>query len=63
MLIRVIYSDGKFDMIRPQLLDKLLNEKKVTSFMRSGGWATIGRDHIRKNRQIHNYEGMERRAS
>ena len=62
MLIRVIYNDGKFDLIKPQLLNKLLNEKKLTSFKRSGGWATVGRDPLRKNRLVNRYEGMERRA-
>ena len=48
MLIRVMYRDGKFDMIKPQLLDKLLEKHKVTSFLRSNEWAVVGRDSIRR---------------
>ena len=62
MLIRVMYSDGRFDMIKPQFLDNLLAEKKVTSFMRSGGWATVGREPIRSNHLVNGYDGKERRA-
>ena len=61
MLIRVMYKNGKFDMVKPQLLNGLLEEKKVTSFMRSGGWAVVGRDSIRRSRLAHAYSGPERR--
>lgn len=61
MLIRVIYKDGKFDMVKPQMLDNLLEERKVTSFMRSTGWAVVGRDPSRRGRS-EGYWGEERRA-
>jgi hypothetical protein len=47
MLIRVIYDDGRFDMVKPHLLDTLLDTKRVTSFKRADTWAVIGRDAIR----------------
>ena len=62
MLIRVIYTDGKFDMIKPQLLDSLLDRNKVTKFKRSTGWTVVGRDVIR-TRSSNGYWGEERRAS
>jgi hypothetical protein len=34
MLIRVMYDDGKFDMVKPQMLDTLLETNRVTSFKR-----------------------------
>ena len=61
MLIRVIYKDGRFDMVKPQMLDNLLEEHKVTSFMRSSGWAIIGRDSIRKG-SSGGYWGKEQRT-
>lgn len=60
MLIRVMYSDGRFDMVKPGLLDNLLEQKIVTSFKRTSGWAVVGRDAIRTSGRA-NYRGIERR--
>ncbi len=60
MLIRVMYSDGRFDMIKPNMLDNLLDKQRVTSFKRSSGWAVVGRDPIRSSGRS-NYHGTERR--
>jgi len=62
MMIRVMYSDGRFDMVKPNLLEKLLKEEAVTSFKRSSGWAVVGRDPIRSNDKIV-YRGAERRGA
>ena len=61
MLIRVMYDDGKFDMVKPQMLDTLLETKRVTSFKRDEGWTVIGRDTIRGNLRSQGYQGLERR--
>ena len=61
MLIRVVYKDGKFDMIKPQMLDNLLEEHKVISFKRSTGWVFVGSDSIRRG-SSEGYWGEERRA-
>ena len=50
MLIRVMYDDGKFDMVKPQMLDLLLGTGKLTSFKRSDSWAVVGRDTLRSSR-------------
>ena len=60
MLIRVMYSDGKFDMIKPNMLDNLLDKQSVTSFKRTSGWAVVGRDPIRSSSRS-SYHGSERR--
>jgi hypothetical protein len=60
MMIRVMYSDGRFDMVKPGMLDNLLNRQVVTSFKRNTGWAVVGRDTIRSSSRG-NYRGMERR--
>ena len=62
MMIRVMYNDGSFDMVKPRLLDNLLGSQKVTSFKRSNGWVVVGRDSIRMNRSS-KYHGPERRAA
>jgi hypothetical protein len=60
MLIRVMYNDGRFDMVKPKLLDNLLDQQIVTSFKRTDGWAVVGRDVLRSNNRS-NYRGTERR--
>ncbi len=62
MLIRVMFDDGRFDMVKPPLLDNLLEEQKLTSFMRSGGWAIVARDNIRNGNKSQTHQGAERRA-
>lgn len=62
MLIQVLYDDGSSGMVKPYMLDKLLDEKKVASFLRSDGWAVVGRDLIRCRRNSQGYDGVERRA-
>ena len=59
MMIRVMYSDGRFDMVQPGMLDNLLNRQVVTSFKRNTGWAVVGRDTIRSSSRG-NYRGTER---
>lgn len=60
MMIRVMYSDGRFDMVKPDMLDNLLDRQVVTSFKRSSGWAVVGRDATRSS-SLGNYRGRERR--
>ena len=60
MMIRVLYSDGRFDMVKPDMLDTLLNRQIVSSFKRNSGWAVVGRDAIRSSSRG-NYRGIERR--
>jgi len=61
MLIRVMYNDGKFDMVKPQRLETLLETNRVTSFKRNEGWAVVGRDTLRSSRS-QGRKGVERRA-
>jgi len=62
MMIRVMYSDGRFDLVKDTLLDLLLERNKVASFKRTNGWAVVGRDPIRGRGGI-SYRGPERRAA
>ena len=63
MMIRVMYNNGSFDMVKPALLDNLLGSQKVTSFKRSTGWVVVGRDPIRAASRSARYHGPERRAA
>lgn len=61
MMIRVMYSDGRFDMVKPSLLEQLLKQEAITSFKRSSGWVVVGRDPTRGLGDP-GYNGVERRV-
>ena len=61
MMIRVMYSDGRFDLVKHTTLDQLLGQNCLASFKRSSGWAVVGRDPIRGSGDGA-YRGPERRA-
>jgi len=62
MLIRVRYNDDRFDMVRPGVLDRLLEAGKVREFQRKDGWVMPGIDDLRyRVRNV--YYGPERRVS
>lgn len=65
MLLRVIYPDGKQDMVKDVYLDHLIETKKIKAFKRSSGWAILGVDFVRDSRNCKNYSdlGFERRCS
>lgn len=62
MMIRVMYTEGGFDIVKATLLDNLLAENALISFKRSDGWAVVGRDPMRQATHT-NYQGPERRQS
>jgi len=61
MLINVMYKNNEYAMVKPFLLDELINSGKIIKFLRSEGWVTIGIDHIRVS--DYRYEGPERRKN
>lgn len=60
MLIRIVYADGRYDLVKPFKLDALLAENQVRMFVRGGHWAMVGRDALRRNR-LTSYTGADRR--
>ncbi len=61
MLIPVIYPDGKHDMVKSYLLDRLIAAQQIRQFRRSDGWVNIDSKQIRG--KSHNcYLGPERRV-
>ncbi|MDD2272132.1 MAG: hypothetical protein PHP95_11050 [Desulfuromonadaceae bacterium] len=61
MLIRVKYVDERFDMVRPDILDRLLEAGKVREFQRSDGWVMPGTDRLRRKKDRSDYSGTDRR--
>ncbi len=47
MLIRVMYRDGTYDLVKDIVLDKLVQSEMILKFYRSGRWAVVGRDPVR----------------
>lgn len=60
MLIRVKYVDERFDMVRPEILDRLLEAGKVREFQRSDGWVIPGIGNVRRKNRAE-YTGTDRR--
>lgn len=59
-MIRVIYRDGKEDLVTQKFLDILLFVGEVQMFQRNDDWVVVGVDPIRlESRQI--FTGEDRR--
>jgi hypothetical protein len=61
MLIPVIYSDGKHDLVKDFTLSQLIVERSIVKFKRKQGWVDIDSDKLRKSDQRSVYFGRERR--
>jgi len=60
MLIRVKYSDNRYDMVRPEVLDHLLDAGMVAEFKRCDGWVKNNDDSVRRYGR-NEYPGIDRR--
>lgn len=61
MMIQVIYKTGKYDMIKAEILNRLLANGEIDQFRRTTGWTKVGRDPIRSLHQRKFPTEMERR--
>lgn len=59
MLVRVMYQNAKFDMVKTFVLDELISSGKLKKFHRSQEWVTVGVDPVRG--MGGSYKGPERR--
>lgn len=59
MLIKVLYNNDSFDMVKNSRLDEYISAGTVKQFRRSSGWVTVGVDHLRGAGGA--YRGPERR--
>ena len=60
MMVRIRYSDGRYDLVKAAMLDLLINLRQINQFERRDGWAIIGRDPLRG--EGGGYQGPERRT-
>lgn len=58
-LIKAEYPDGHTEFVTPDTLEQLISSRRITRFLRSDGWASIGSDPIRGAGG--EYSGPERR--
>jgi len=61
MLLRVVYTDGRFDLVNDLMLGDLIKSRKVTKFKRSSGWVDVNSQHVRRSGNNGSYCGPERR--
>ncbi len=60
MLIRVMYHNRRYDMVKDFFLQNLIASGRINRFYRADGWAEIGRDPLRGS-GTHSHTGPERR--
>lgn len=63
MLLRLMYSDGTYDMVKASRLDQMIATGRVTKFMRKDGWLDVRKGRIRSRIVHHGYQGPERRVT
>jgi hypothetical protein len=61
MLLRVVYTDGHFDLVKDFMLRLLIQSRKVTKFERSSGWVDVDSQYVRRAGNNGSYCGPERR--
>jgi hypothetical protein len=63
MLIRILYINNKYDMVKDIMLNELITSGKITKFYRSDGWVNIGHDPIRGIGVRDSYSSPKRRRT
>lgn len=61
MMIPVVYKTGTHDVVKPELLNRLLVKGEIAEFKRTTGWVKVGNDPIRNLRQGYYPEIFNRR--
>ncbi len=61
MLIPVICSDGKRDLVEGESLSRLIVNGSIIKFKRRQGWVDVGSEQLRKADERSVYFGRERR--
>lgn len=63
MMIRVMYVNGDYDMVRNDVLDILVANQRVKKFKRTSGWVDVEQESNRLRVGSNSYwDGLERRA-
>lgn len=63
MLIRVMYSDNRYDFVQDTHLDRLIQDRSITMFQRKSGWVRVSIDPIRHKSRHAVAQGQERRKT
>lgn len=58
--VSVVYQDGMMDMVKPSVLQRLINNDEIVKFQRSSGWVYPEIDPVRSQTSS-GYQGTERR--
>lgn len=61
MMIPVVYNTGTHDIVKSEMLNRLLTNGVVAEFKRSTGWVKVGSQPIRRARQEDYPEKFDRR--
>lgn len=59
--VSVVYQDGMMGMVKPSVLQRLIDNDEIVKFQRSSGWVYPEIDPVR-NRTFSGYQGAERRV-
>jgi hypothetical protein len=59
VLVRVIYKNNVYDMMKPTFVDRLIKSGKIKMFLRSEGWVVVGHDRTRTKNE--SFKGPDRR--
>lgn len=53
MLIPIVYQDGRYDLVKPNLLDQMLENSAISRFRRSDGWVDVATGPLRRGRRMY----------
>jgi hypothetical protein len=58
MLIQVHYPDNRFDYVKDDVLQGLIESREIKGFRRSSGWVTLGVSPLRQSRRNPDFKQM-----
>ena len=61
MLIQVAFTDNRYDYVKHNMLDDLINSKSLKMFKRTTGWVDVESGPLRGSHKGIRYTGKERR--
>lgn len=62
MLIRVMYDKNHQDMVSPEDLGLLIEQRRIIKFKRASGWVDIRTDPVRKAKRLQPWANERRQA-
>jgi hypothetical protein len=63
MLIPIVYTNGKHDLVKGFILDRLIESNDITKFKRTEGWVNLKSSKLRSQRIDYGYLGPRRRTN